>query len=190
MTLVYYTDNNGYYISTNTDIDKEILEFLLGKYTLESKLKDSVYTEIGPLPNFRSPWCTNAISIFEKCGIHNIDRIEKTSITSESHSDYDRLTEMDYTNNVNFSSNKKPENYNVIALNKINQYDKKMSLSLDETDINYYTNLFKKYGRHPTDIELYDLAQSNSEHSRHSFFNGKMIIKDSYIEQYQSHELY
>ena len=54
-----------------------------------------------------------------------------------------------------------------------------MSLSLDESDIEYYTKLFKQYGRYPTDIELYDLAQSNSEHSRHSFFNGKLFIQRS-----------
>ena len=30
--------------------------------------------------------------------------------------------------------------------------------------------------RNPTDVELFDLGQSNSEHSRHWFFGGKMII--------------
>jgi phosphoribosylformylglycinamidine synthase len=30
--------------------------------------------------------------------------------------------------------------------------------------------------RDPTDVELYDMAQSNSEHSRHWFFGGKMVV--------------
>mgnify|MGYP001048932907 FL=1 len=30
--------------------------------------------------------------------------------------------------------------------------------------------------RDPTDVELFDIAQSNSEHSRHWFFGGNMII--------------
>jgi phosphoribosylformylglycinamidine synthase len=31
-------------------------------------------------------------------------------------------------------------------------------------------------GRDPTDVECFDMGQSNSEHSRHWFFGGKMII--------------
>lgn len=35
----------------------------------------------------------------------------------------------------------------------------------------YYTTLFRDdIGRDPTDVELFDIAQSNSEHSRHWFF--------------------
>ena len=30
--------------------------------------------------------------------------------------------------------------------------------------------------RDPTDVELFDIAQSNSEHSRHWFFGGNMVI--------------
>lgn len=34
----------------------------------------------------------------------------------------------------------------------------------------------EKLGRDPTDVECFDMGQSNSEHSRHWFFGGKMII--------------
>ncbi len=30
--------------------------------------------------------------------------------------------------------------------------------------------------RDPTNVELFDIAQSNSEHSRHWFFRGKIVI--------------
>ena len=56
-------------------------------------------------------------------------------------------------------------------------------------DHNYiYHNLFFEYftyktlsfqeklGRDPTDVECFDMGQSNSEHSRHWFFGGKMVI--------------
>ncbi|MBS1111889.1 MAG: purL, partial [Nitrospirae bacterium] len=44
-------------------------------------------------------------------------------------------------------------------------------------DIDYYYNLFiKDIGRNPTNVECFDLSQSNSEHSRHWFFRGKLII--------------
>lgn len=52
-----------------------------------------------------------------------------------------------------------------------------MGLAFDEQDLQYYTRLFKDdIKRNPTTVELFDLAQSNSEHSRHWFFMGKMII--------------
>lgn len=43
-------------------------------------------------------------------------------------------------------------------------------LSFDEWDIRFYNELFHKLKRNPTSVECFDLAQSNSEHSRHWFF--------------------
>lgn len=60
------------------------------------------------------------------------------------------------------------------ALEKVNR---KLGLSFDEWDLQFYTNLFQNIlKRDPTSVELFDCAQSNSEHSRHWFFKGKMII--------------
>merc|ERR1719174_1431225 len=60
------------------------------------------------------------------------------------------------------------------ALEQIND---KMGLGFDDFDLDYYTNIFKeKLGRDPTDVECFDMGQSNSEHSRHWFFGGKMVI--------------
>ena len=40
-----------------------------------------------------------------------------------------------------------------------------------------YLNLFRDdLKRNPTVVECFDLAQGNSEHSRHWFFGGKMVI--------------
>ena len=44
-------------------------------------------------------------------------------------------------------------------------------LGYDDDDLENYYNYYVKLGRDPTDIELFDLAQSNSEHSRHWLFN-------------------
>ena len=60
------------------------------------------------------------------------------------------------------------------ALRKINS---DMGLGLDDWDIEYYYNLFvNDIGRNPTNVECFDLGQSNSEHSRHWFFKGRLII--------------
>lgn len=46
-----------------------------------------------------------------------------------------------------------------------------LGLAFDGEDLVYYANLFgKTLKRNPTSVECFDLAQSNSEHSRHWFF--------------------
>ena len=52
-----------------------------------------------------------------------------------------------------------------------------MGLGFDDQDLDFYTKIFQEQlGRDPTNVEIYDLAQSNSEHSRHWFFGGRMVI--------------
>lgn len=61
--------------------------------------------------------------------------------------------------------------------------NKSLGLSFDDWDLDFYTNLFGSIlKRDPTSVELFDLAQSNSEHSRHWFFKGQMII-DGVVQQ-------
>ena len=67
------------------------------------------------------------------------------------------------------------------ALKKINT---EMGLGLDDWDIEYYYNLFvKDLKRNPTNVECFDLSQSNSEHSRHWFFRGKLIVDGKEISE-------
>jgi phosphoribosylformylglycinamidine synthase len=60
------------------------------------------------------------------------------------------------------------------ALEKLNN---EKGLGFDDWDLEFYTKMFREQlQRDPTDVECFDLGQSNSEHSRHWFFGGKMII--------------
>ena len=62
----------------------------------------------------------------------------------------------------------------ISALQEINAT---LGLGLDAWDVEYYYDLFAKdLKRNPTDVECFDLSQSNSEHSRHWFFKGKLEI--------------
>jgi len=55
--------------------------------------------------------------------------------------------------------------------------DAELGLAFDEQDVEFYIDLFQnKLKRDPTDVELFDLAQSNSEHSRHWFFGAKLVL--------------
>jgi phosphoribosylformylglycinamidine synthase len=96
---------------------------------------------------------------------------------------HDRMTECPYPERLTtFETGIKPEPVCIVplieegkeALRKINTG---MGLGLDDWDIEYYYNLFvKDIGRNPTNVECFDLGQSNSEHSRHWFFKGRLII--------------
>ncbi len=103
---------------------------------------------------------------------------------------YDRMTECIYPEQLEtFGTGTRPEPVCSVplleegrsALQKINA---DMGLGLDDWDIDYYYNLFvKDIGRNPTNVECFDLSQSNSEHSRHWFFKGKLIIGGKEISE-------
>lgn len=58
----------------------------------------------------------------------------------------------------------------------ITEYSERMALGFDTQDVKYYREMFEKLRRRPRDIELFDLGQSNSEHSRHHFFRGNLLV--------------
>jgi phosphoribosylformylglycinamidine synthase len=167
-----------------------------------ARATDQCLIEVGPRMNFSTAWSTNAVSICNACGLKKITRIERSrriKIGSASGLDrtqlerfasglHDRMTECVYPEQLRtFDTGIKPEPvYSVPlfekgrpALEKINM---DMGLGLDEWDIDYYFNLFvNDIGRNPTNVECFDLSQSNSEHSRHWFFRGKLIIDGNEI---------
>lgn len=162
--------------------------------------------EVGPRMNFTTAWSTNAVSVCHACGLTKITRIERSRrfrfvfggksvndqqwsglvsslITDHSSLLFDRMTECPYPKRLEtFETGTTPEPYYFVpliredrpALEKINR---EMGLGLDDWDIDYYYNLFvKDIGRDPTNVECFDLSQSNSEHSRHWFFKGRLVI--------------
>lgn len=168
--------------------------------------------EVGPRMNFTTAWSTNAVSICHACGLTKIKRIERSRrykfvmrealsvkrledsysslITAHSSLFYDRMTECIYPEPLTkFETGIIPEPVKIIplieegksALIKINQ---EMGLGLDDWDIEYYYNLFvNDLKRNPTNVECFDLSQSNSEHSRHWFFKGRLIIDNKEIPE-------
>ena len=65
----------------------------------------------------------------------------------------------------------------------IAEFNARECLALDDWDVDFYTRVFREMGRNPTNIELFDLAQSNSEHCRHWFFKGECTIDGKRCER-------
>ncbi|MBI5847755.1 MAG: phosphoribosylformylglycinamidine synthase [Nitrospirae bacterium] len=164
---------------------------------LQSSAPNSCLIEIGPRMNFTTAWSANAVAVCHSCGLNKITRMERSRcywiesakkldaarIAKFAESLHDRMTECMYPEQLKtFETGIRPEPVISIplieegraALEKINR---EMGLGLDDWDIDYYYNLFvKDIGRNPTNVECFDLSQSNSEHSRHWFFRGRLVV--------------
>ncbi|CEL97959.1 unnamed protein product [Vitrella brassicaformis CCMP3155] len=158
--------------------------------------------EVGPRMTFCTAWSSNAVAICHSCGLTKVTRIErsrrylfafgKASDPTTNVQDFlqevapkvhDRMTECVYPFPItSFELKIKPEHWvSVDVMGKgraaLEAINKEMGLGYDEQDLDYYTRLFRdELKRNPTSIECFDLAQGNSEHSRHWFFNGKLVI--------------
>lgn len=167
----------------------------------------TVLVEVGPRLSFTTAWSANAVSICQSCTLTEVTRLERSRRymlylkkgSDISHENlvnefaamvHDRMTECIYPCKLlSFKTTVVPEPVSQVpviergreALEDINE---KMGLAFDEQDIQYYTRLFRDdIKRNPTTVELFDIAQSNSEHSRHWFFNGKLVIDGKPTDQ-------
>ena len=153
--------------------------------------------EVGPRFNFTSAWSTNCVSVLRAAEVPGIPRVERSrrhlftlseAVTPAQLAKllpviHDRMTEMEYEKpcesfDAGFSV--KPVKWIPVltqgrkALEEINA---ELGLGFDDWDYEYYMDLYKNdLKRDPSDVELFDFAQSNSEHSRHWFFGGNMVI--------------
>ncbi|MEE4274074.1 MAG: phosphoribosylformylglycinamidine synthase [Thermoanaerobaculales bacterium] len=149
--------------------------------------------EVGPRMSFSTAWSTNAVAVCHACGLEEISRIERSrrfalpALTDAQRAAFsaavhDRMTECLYLDPLtDFAVGVEPRPVTEVpvmeqgraALEAINA---ELGLAFDDWDLDYYTALFRKMGRNPTDVECFDIAQSNSEHSRHWFFKGRLVL--------------
>ncbi|XP_052442517.1 phosphoribosylformylglycinamidine synthase [Carassius gibelio] len=156
--------------------------------------------EIGPRLNFSTAWSTNAVSICRSAGLSRVTRVELSrrhlikpqeghnGVLKEEEMErlicclYDSMTECIYSQPItSFAVDIRPQEvFEVDILGKgrtaLEKANDELGLAFDSWDLDYYTALFQRVRRNPTSVECFDLAQSNSEHSRHWFFRGRMII--------------
>ncbi len=158
---------------------------------------DGEILEVGPRLNFSTAFSTNAVSICRACGLDKVSRIERsrryllhtsTGLNDEHRAAFlalvhDRMTECPYPQSLDsFATGIEPEavqNVPVIAEGRaaLERINAEMGLAFDDWDLDYYTKLFRDdMRRDPTNVECFDVAQSNSEHSRHWFFKGRLTI--------------
>jgi len=163
----------------------------------ESRFVGKQVVEVGPRMTFSTAFSTNAVSIAASCGLPKVNRLEKSTryaltsarpLTAAELKGFaalvhDRMTEEVYVKPVDtFRVNTPAAPVFSVPLmaqgrQALEAINTEMGLAFDEWDLDYYTTLFKDdMKRDPTNVELFDIAQSNSEHSRHWFFRGFITI--------------
>ncbi len=171
---------------------KQILTegFLVEKISTEPMSPEGhEVVELGPRLNFATAYSTNLVSICHTCGLNKVNRIErsrryylspkldKESFIRENH---DRMTECVYDRPLeSFESGIVPEPVYEVPLREkgLKAFEEIPGLAMDEWDRRLYYDYFvKEEKRNPTIVEIRDLDNANSEHSRHGYFKGRQII--------------
>jgi phosphoribosylformylglycinamidine synthase len=148
--------------------------------------------EVGPRLNFETAFSTNAVAICRSCGLHKVTRLEKSRRWSLPQGEdrgrflavhHDRMTECPYPAPLeSFETGVAPECVLTVpilekGIDALRDINRELGLGLDAWDLGFYHDLFaNKFRRNPTNVECFQLAQANSEHSRHWFFKGELII--------------
>lgn len=163
--------------------------FLADSVTTAPLLTGERVVEMGPRLNFATAWSSNMVSICHATGLDTVSRVERSrrylvdgAITLDDfiRENHDRMTECPYPEALStFETGIKPEAvYDVDMMS--GGPDALLDIpgiSMDERDRNFYHQYFvEKNNRNPTIVEIMDLNNANSEHSRHGFFGGAQVI--------------
>ena len=191
-----------HFISGNlSDEQRPILERLLTYGSTKTIDEMGACLLVVPRSGTISPWSSKATDIAHRCGLTDIQRIERGIeyfIVSDlplnenvARVVHDRMTQtviFDQTNLDLFAQ------HSPLPLQHINILEQGrdalisantvLGLALSADEIDYLTNAFQQLERNPTDVELMMFAQANSEHCRHKIFNADWTIDG--IEQAQT----
>ena len=136
--------------------------------------------EIGPRLNFATPFNTNALSILRSCGVNKVTRLEMSRRSVGKSVSCDRMTEVIYPEPLEtFETGQSPEEVYEVPLMQLGiaAFSQIPGSSMDERDKQaYYDYFVGRCHRNPTIVEIMDLNNANSEHSRHGYFKGRQVI--------------
>ena len=197
----------GFYIETIDQLSEPELKqiqwliaetFEPGNTGIEPHITASEAVEIGPRLSIETPFSSNAVSICQAMGLRQIIRIERThryAVGNDRSADIlktrlDRMTEQHYPNGIeSFDTGTTPEDVRVIDLagrgkTALEEMNNALGLGMDAQDLEYYQHLFVEVlRRNPTDVELFQLGNANSEHSRHWYFKGQLVIDGTPMQE-------
>jgi len=202
---IFFNDRNIYYNVVLNNDKEDIVERIKSLFPESIQIEETYLNDkiiIKPNSNFKTAFSDNVLNIFNRIGINDIVEFNKHKIyTNEDNIEYDILLEEKQINVEKLIINNELDiknyiediepiediesiediNYNSFIDLENKELLKNISLEFDAVETVLYKNLFREEGRLPRYIELFDLYQSNSEHSRHWFFNGKLELEGNIL---------
>ncbi len=190
---------------------KSQLEELL-QGTFVNGIQEAGLVLVTPRLGTQSPWSSKATDIAIRCGMENVERIERATcywLKPVGHDRelmariifylHDRMTQSALSSldqawslfdhqtarplvRIDLGNNHEEADGNA-ALEEANR---SLGLALSEDEIAYLYRSYQDLGRSPTDAELMMFAQANSEHCRHKIFNAQWTLD----EEIQSETLF
>ena len=163
--------------------------FLIDTVTFTPSLQGERVVEVGPRLNFATAWSSNLVSICRAVDLDAVTRVERSrrylvpegeDLQSFIDARHDRMTECVYPAPLTtFETGIVPEP--VFEVDLITKGPDGLldipGISMDQWDRELYHRYFVEHcGRNPTIVEIMDLNNANSEHSRHGFFRGRQVI--------------
>ncbi len=144
-----------------------------------------------PRHGTRSAWSSKAGDILKRCGFERPSRLErglrieldgvKASALETAAREvlYDRMTETVVDALADLQHWFDPPPTDTLAEIELGSdptgalaaANRKYGLALNDEEIDYLADAYRRIGRNPTDAELMMFAQANSEHCRHKIFN-------------------
>lgn len=179
-----------------------LLRSLLAEGFIPESVADATFfpdervVELGPRLNFATAWSSNMVSICRSIGLTTVSRLERSRryvLAQGANQEefvaahHDRMTECLYREPLSsFETGIVPEAvYEVDLIGKGSAALEEIAgISMDDWDRNFYYDYFvTRHGRNPSIVEIMDLNNANSEHSRHGFFRGKQVIDRIAMEE-------
>jgi phosphoribosylformylglycinamidine synthase len=146
----------------------------------------------------QSPWSSKATDIARRCGMEDIERIERgvafwlPAVCEDEDSLREEIGELLHdrmTQSVLATLGEAYALFRHSAPRPLGRVpvlsgrsealvtaDRELGLALSEREVEYLLSAFTEMGRDPTDAELMMFAQANSEHCRHKIFNAEWVL--------------
>ena len=198
----FYAETGHHAGTALTDRDADILRYVLSETFEPDRFGDGSFLEgrfptvleYGPRLNFETAWSSAAVEICRRSGVGAVWRLERSmrlglplTVTEEQAEALvnilrDRMTEMRYRQPLtSFETGLTPQPVEVIPLaalgiGALQRFNRDYGCSWDGDDLALIASIYGRLGRDPTDVELFQIAQANSEHSRHWVFRGRLWV--------------
>jgi phosphoribosylformylglycinamidine synthase len=194
-----FTATFAYFVESPDSLSSEELERLEALLQAQSTPQaDSAETLlVVPRLGTQSPWSSKATDIAHRCGLNNINRIERGTLflIEAGHVDenalatikpliHDRMTQtvlpgLGAAGALFEHHQAKPLVFTDLSASPeqaLQKANRELGLALSASEIDYLIDAYQQLGRNPTDAELMMFAQANSEHCRHKIFNASWTL--------------